>query len=147
MSKKRKNKYNARKIEIDGIIFDSKDEARYYLLLKNKKKKGEIRDFKMQEEFVLQDRFKNPRTGMVMQPIRYIADFVIIHNDGTEEVVDVKGYPTPVATLKRKIFEKKFNKPLYWVVHVKKRGGWLSYEENRRLINKEKREKEGGGRK
>src|SRR5699024_644200 len=125
-----KNKYNAKKVKIDGYVFDSKIEARYYLKLKRQKENGEIKDFKMQVEYILQDEFKNPRTGRVMQPIRYIADFVVIHNNGTEDVIDIKGYPTPIATLKRKMFEKKYNKPLHWIVYVIKRGGWLSYEEN-----------------
>ena len=36
------NKYNAVKTTIDGIKFDSKKEAKYYLYLKDKLEKGEI---------------------------------------------------------------------------------------------------------
>ena len=41
-------KYNNRKVTLDGIRFDSKDEARYYELLKRKKAQGEILNFELQ---------------------------------------------------------------------------------------------------
>ncbi|MCC0650786.1 DUF1064 domain-containing protein, partial [Clostridioides sp. ZZV15-6598] len=52
------SKYNNKKTTIDGIKFDSKDEAEYYLYLKDKKAKGEIKDFGLQQKFELQPKFK-----------------------------------------------------------------------------------------
>ncbi|MCC0650730.1 DUF1064 domain-containing protein, partial [Clostridioides sp. ZZV15-6598] len=52
------SKYNNKKTMIDGIKFDSKDEAEYYLYLKDKKAKGEIKDFGLQQKFELQPKFK-----------------------------------------------------------------------------------------
>jgi len=52
------SKYKSKKIEIDSIKFDSKDEANYYLYLKDKKAKGEIRDFGLQQKFELIPKFE-----------------------------------------------------------------------------------------
>lgn len=99
----RKNKYNNQKTIVDGIEFDSKKEADYYIYLKLLKKAGEIRDIGLQQRFVLQPGFE--KNGVKYQPITYIADFVITNNDGTTEVVDVKGVETQVFKIKQKLFE------------------------------------------
>ena len=99
----RKSKYNNQKTMVDGIEFDSKKEADYYIHLKLLKKAGEIKDIGLQQRFVLQPGFK--KNGVKYQPITYIADFVITNNDGTTEVVDVKGVETQVFKIKKKLFE------------------------------------------
>ena len=38
----------------------------------------------------------------------YRIDFVVYHNDGITEYVEVKGWPTPVWRLKWKLFEAIF---------------------------------------
>ena len=99
----RKSKYNNQKTMVDGIEFDSKKEADYYIHLKLLKKAGEIKDIGLQQRFVLQPGFK--KNGVKYQPITYIADFVITNNDGTTEVVDIKGVETQVFKIKKKLFE------------------------------------------
>jgi len=37
-----------------------------------------------------------------------VADFVIVNNDGTTDVVDVKGFETQVFKIKKKLFEYKY---------------------------------------
>ncbi len=105
-SKPKKNKYSNRKTTVDGITFDSKKEADYYLKLKQQKAAGEIKDFKLQPEYELQPRFK--KNGKTYRPIKYIADFIIDHNDGTTEVVDIKGMETEKFRIKKKLFEYKY---------------------------------------
>ena len=105
----RKSKYNNQKTMVDGIEFDSKKEADYYIHLKLLKKAGEIKDIGLQQRFVLQPGFK--KNGVKYQPITYIADFVITNNDGTTEVVDVKSsktFKTQVYRIKKKMFEYKY---------------------------------------
>lgn len=105
----RKNKYNNQKTIVDGIEFDSKKEADYYIHLKLLKKAGEIKDIGLQQRFVLQPGFE--KNGVKYQPITYIADFVITNNDGTTEVVDVKPsktFKTQVYRIKKKMFEYKY---------------------------------------
>ena len=94
---KRKSKYNANKVEIDGIKFDSQKEADYYCELKLRLAAKDIKGFCRQPEFVLA---KN---------LRYKADFIVFNNDGTSEIIDVKGMQTEVYKNKKKVFEDKFN--------------------------------------
>lgn len=101
-----KSKYNNKKVTIDGINFDSKKEAEYYMQLKLLKRAGEIKDFGLQERFLLQDGFD--KNGKHYRPITYYADFVIENLDGTTEVVDIKGIETQVFSIKKKLFEKKY---------------------------------------
>lgn len=102
----KKSKYKNEKTIVDGIQFDSIKEAEYYCKLKILKKAGEIKDFGLQPRFELQPAFE--KNGVKYHPITYVADFVIVNNDGTTDVVDVKGYETQVFKIKRKLFEYKY---------------------------------------
>ena len=46
---------------------------------------------------------------MLAKDLRYKADFIVFNNDGTSEIIDVKGMQTEVYKNKKKIFEDKFN--------------------------------------
>jgi len=83
---KKKSKYNNKKAWVDGICFDSNKEADYYSVLKTLHKAGEIKGFCRQPEFVLVEGNSKDRA------ITYKADFIVFHNDGRAEVIDVKGY-------------------------------------------------------
>ena len=100
---KRKSKYNNQKTIVDGIKFDSKKEAEYYCQLKLLKQAGEIKDYRLQPRYELQPAFE--KNSKKYRAITYIADFAIINNDGTTEVVDIKGVETQVFKIKKKIFE------------------------------------------
>ena len=96
LDKKKKSKYNANKVEVDGIKFDSKKEADFYNELKLRLSAGDIKGFCRQAEFILANN------------TRYKADFIVFNNDGTSDVIDVKGFKTDVYKLKKKLFEDKF---------------------------------------
>ena len=85
----KKSKYKNEKTIVDGIQFDSIKEAEYYCKLKILKQAGEIKNFGLQPKYELQPGFE--KNGVKYQPITYVADFVIVNNDGTTDVVDVKG--------------------------------------------------------
>lgn len=102
----KKHKYNAKKTEIDGITFDSQKEADYYCQLKLLKKSGKIKDFALQPKYELQPAFE--KDGKKFRPITYIADFLITYNDGSTEIVDIKGIETKDFRLKKKMFEYRF---------------------------------------
>lgn len=105
----RKNKYNNQKTIVDGIEFDSKKEADYYIHLKLLKRAGEIKDFGLQPRFELQEGFD--KNGKRYRPITYYADFIITNNDGTTEIIDVKSsktFKTQVYRIKKKMFEYKY---------------------------------------
>ena len=100
------SKYHNKKTEVDGIKFDSKKEALFYQELCLRKKAKDIDDFELQPRFLLQEGFN--KNGVRYRPIHYVADFTIYHNDGSWEVVDVKGKRTQVYGIKKKLFEKLY---------------------------------------
>ncbi|MFL0198166.1 DUF1064 domain-containing protein [Clostridium sp. WILCCON 0269] len=98
-----RSKYNAKEVVVDGITFDSKDEARYYEYLKKKKAKGEIENFELQPKFTLIPAFEYK--GKKERSSTYTLDFLIYNLDGTETYVDVKGDSTPQGELKFKMLK------------------------------------------
>lgn len=93
----KKSKYGAKKTKIDGHNFDSQKEAEYYSDLKFKTMAGEIQGFCLQPIFILAENLK------------YKADFVVFKNDGSFEIIDVKGFKTKEYKIKKKVFEDKYN--------------------------------------
>lgn len=109
------NKYLNKKTEIDGRVFDSRKEAKYYLYLKQRVADGAISDLRMQvpyelvpavwEEQVVHLKTKDKVVKrQVQKPIMYVADFVYINNEtGMTVVTDVKGFRTKEYYLKKKM--------------------------------------------
>ena len=92
------SKYHNRKVEIDGIKFDSIKEGERYLKLKLLLKAGKIRDLQIQVEFELIPK----QAGE--QACKYKADFVYHMADTGKMVVeDVKGKRTREYIIKRKL--------------------------------------------
>lgn len=99
---KRKNKYNAKKVIIDGIGFDSEKEGKRYVVLKKAQEEGVISDLELQPQYIILPAIKGTRVKhfkrkpdeveeyTIQQPIRYTADFRYVKN---KEVVveDIKG--------------------------------------------------------
>lgn len=121
----RRNKYNNKKVVVDGFKFDSAVESKYYLYLKSQKKIGTIKDFQLQKVFELQPSYRIG-DNRKQRAIKYVADFVVTKNDGSHVVIDVKGGKaamTDVFKLKRKLFEFKYQQPL--VTLILRRGTWI----------------------
>lgn len=121
----RRNKYNNKKVVVDGFKFDSAVESKYYLYLKSQKKIGIIKDFQLQKVFELQPSYRIG-DNRKQRAIKYVADFVVTKNDGSHVVIDVKGGKaamTDVFKLKRKLFEFKYQQPL--VTLILRRGAWI----------------------
>ena len=91
-------KYHSHKVEVDGITFDSKKEARRYEELKTLQNLGEISDLELQKKFVLiptqrEPDTKGPRGGVrkgkvVEKEVAYYADFFYHDNKTDENVVE-----------------------------------------------------------
>ena len=92
----KKSKYGAVKTQIDGHTFDSKKEADYYMELKMRLLAGEIRGYCLQPIFILAANLK------------YKADFIVFNNDGTTDIIDVKGFKTKEYIAKKKVLEDKY---------------------------------------
>jgi len=88
-----RHKFNAVRTEYDGIKFDSKKEAAYYMFLKTKKKAGLVLFWLRQVPFHLPGG------------VTYRCDFEVFMTDGTVEFIDVKGMRTPQYIQKRKQVE------------------------------------------
>lgn len=101
------SKYKNKKIEYDGIVFDSKKELHRYWELLELEKLNLIKQLQLQKKFVLQDKFK--MNGKTIRAITYIADFYYYDNQKKCYVVeDVKGIKTEVYKIKKKLFQHRY---------------------------------------
>jgi hypothetical protein len=111
------NKYNNKKAEADGLVFDSVRERNRYLELKLMERAGDISDLRRQVKFTLIDTQREPDTqgprggikrGKVIEKeTAYIADFVYTAN-GETVVEDAKGVKTPEYIIKRKLMLERY---------------------------------------
>jgi len=94
------NKFNAKKSEIDGKIFDSTSEGDYYYELKMQEKGGLIIGFDTQvkESFYMNE----------VWICDYYVDFLVYHNNGTSEYIEHKGLATSTWRLKWKMLQAKY---------------------------------------
>ncbi|MBG9548410.1 DUF1064 domain-containing protein [Cytobacillus firmus] len=100
------SKYGNKKTMCDGHHFDSHAEAKYYEQLKWLKHAKQIKSFKLQPRYLLQEGFK--KNGKTIRKVEYVADFEVKHLDGSIEVIDVKGVETEAFKLKRKWFDRLY---------------------------------------
>lgn len=107
-----RSKYGSKKVEYNGMVFDSKRECRRYKELEIIQQLGLISELRRQVKFVLIPAQREPDTigkrggkikgELIEREVSYIADFVYIENDKTV-VEDAKGMRTPEYILKRKM--------------------------------------------
>lgn len=112
IKRKSGNKYGSKKVEVDGITFDSKKEANRYKELKLLEQAGEITDLQRQVKFVLIPAQREPDTigtrggihkgKLIEKECAYYADFVYQEN-GKTVVEDTKGMRTTEYVIKRKL--------------------------------------------
>ena len=102
-------KYRNKKIEIDGIVFDSKKEAKRWQELKLLQAAGMIRDLQRQVKFVLipaqygAELTKAKKPKCIERECSYTADFVYYDEHGARIVEDTKGFRTKDYIIKRKL--------------------------------------------
>lgn len=97
-------KYGNRKVERDGIVFDSVKECQRYCELKLMQRAGVISDLQLQVPFELipAQKVEFPDGVVKERSVTYIADFVYKQN-GVQVVEDTKGYKTAEYNMKRKM--------------------------------------------
>lgn len=132
------SKYRAKKTVVDNITFDSIAESKYYEQLKWLLQAKQIKSFKLQPKFLLQEGFK--KNGVAVRKIEYIADFEVHKLDGSIEIVDVKGVETDVFSLKKRLYLKKYEHPLK-IVTLDKTLGWIELDQLKKLKRKPRRKK------
>lgn len=99
-----RNKFGAKRTEVDGITFASKAEAARYKTLKMELANGIIKNLELQPKF--------PIIVEGVKVCTYIADFRYELN-GRTIVEDVKGFQTPLFKLKAKLLKAKYKIDLY----------------------------------
>lgn len=107
------SKYNAKKVEYNGMTFDSKRELKRYKELELLEQAGEISNLQRQVKYVLIPTQREPdiigkrggvKKGKVIEhECSYTADFVYNDEDGDIVVEDTKGFRTKDYTIKRKL--------------------------------------------
>lgn len=145
-----RSKYKNKQVEVDGIIFDSALESKYYLHLKQLQEQGIVKSFEMQKTYLLLEGYTIE--GKKRQSIKFTPDFIVHYADGTARVIDVKGSEMAISRdfpLRKKMFECRYQMPLDVVMWSAIDGGWIEYEalkKARRLRkkNKEPSKKRGG---
>lgn len=121
------NKYGNKKVEYDGLKFDSKKEKDRYIFLKSQEMLGNIQDLQLQvkyelipaikEEYVEHLKTKDKvKTRTVQLAITYTCDFQY-YKDGVIVTEDVKASPKTASLdktflIKEKLFRWKFNRPI-----------------------------------
>ena len=107
------SKFNAKRVVIDGITFDSKKEAVRYGELLLLSKAGHLHNLKVHPPFELVAKFKHPIAGN-QRAITYTGDFAYTEarpGSGWVHVVeDVKTTATKTQAykLRRKLFLKRY---------------------------------------
>lgn len=109
---KKTSKYNAKKVRIDGILFDSKLEGNRYLELKQLLSLGVISD--------LETHKKYPLIVNSLEVTTYEADFVYKKN-GIEMVEDTKGVLTKEYKIKKKLMKAIYDKDIIEVYSKSKK--------------------------
>lgn len=109
-----KNKYHSKKVEVNGIVFDSKKEAKRFAELSLLEAAGAISDLQRQVKYVLIPAQREPDTfgarggikkgKTIEKECAYIADFVYKDLTLNKTVVeDTKGFKTKDYIIKRKL--------------------------------------------
>jgi hypothetical protein len=99
-----RNKYGAKKCQLDNITFDSIAEARRWQELRYLTRAGIIKDVRRQVPFVLIPAQKDETGRVIERAVVYRADFVYTE-DGKTVVEDVKSEATKTREyiIKRKL--------------------------------------------
>jgi len=107
------SKYNAKKVEYNGMTFDSKRELKRYKELELLQEAGEIKNLQRQVKYILIPTQREPdiigkrggvKKGKVIEhECSYTADFTYLDEDGDLVVEDSKGFKTKDYAIKRKL--------------------------------------------
>lgn len=90
----KRNKFNAQKVDLDGMTFDSKKEHKRYIELKARQQRGEIFGLEHHTKFELAPKTKIEGEKRAKPALRYFADFTYYISTGEYIVEDVKSAAT-----------------------------------------------------
>lgn len=131
IKRKKGERYNHTKVEVNGLKFDSKKEYQRYLVLKEAEDNGLITDLRTQvkyelipavvEEYIEHLKTKDKiKTRTLQLAITWTADFVYL-KDGEEVIEDVKPSKMLLSdrfVIKEKLFFWKYRKRIRLVYNI-----------------------------
>lgn len=98
------NKYHNDKVEVQGVKFVSKKEARRWAELRLLERGKKISDLQRQVKFELIPTQRDGEGKVIERAVNYIADFMYYDVEKGKIVVeDTKGFKTPEYIIKRKL--------------------------------------------
>lgn len=103
----RPTKYYSKKTTVDGIVFQSKLEARRYKHLKLLERAGEISELQWQIPYLLIDTQRYPNKPTLRKET-YVLDFQYRDKNGTMVYEDTKGYSNEKFPIKQKQMLEKY---------------------------------------
>lgn len=99
------NKYSAKRVQYQGIWFDSIHERNQYIILRDKQRRGEISDLQLQVPIWLEGR-DGPLLTRTGQQMRLTVDFVYVDTASGETLyVDAKGKITRDYEVRKAVAE------------------------------------------
>jgi hypothetical protein len=128
-------KYHNKKTEVNGIEFDSKAEADYYVYAMQLQAAGHITRLDLQPRFELMRAFTDNELRR-HRAIVYVADFYIEYKDGRRLVIDVKGVQTAEFKLKRKLYAYRATIEMWpelAVIAFDAKFGWIDSDELKKM--------------
>lgn len=133
-SNKGRSKYGNKKIESNGVKFDSKLELYCFNMLRNLGF-----EFEFQKKIVIVEKFRYNGEGI--RELTIVVDFVLNHN-GKTIYIDTKGFPTEVSKLKYKLLKNKIkdeeNTIVIWLHSEKEVNQFLiNLKEEKNVNNKQ----------
>ena len=129
--------------------------SKYYKYLLELKKQGIVKEFTLQPNFLLQEKFINLNGDIILgsnkdfekikrknkletiSAINYISDFDVIYTDGHREIIDIKGLETPEFRLKLKLFKYKYPE-LNIRLLILYKNEWIDLKDYKKLKSKGK---------
>lgn len=133
-SNKGRSKYGNKKIESNGVKFDSKLELYCFNMLRNLGF-----EFEFQKKIVIVEKFRYNGEGI--RELTIVVDFVLNYN-GKTIYIDTKGFPTEVSKLKYKLLKNKIkdeeNTIVIWLHSEKEVNQFLiNLKEEKNVNNKQ----------
>lgn len=110
------SKYNSKKVEYQGMVFDSKLECTYYVYLKELEQQGKIHNLQRQIKYQLLPRQTDSKGKFKFHPVEYVSDFEY-DAQGVHHVIDTKGFKTPDFRLKQKLFYYNFKNEIECILY------------------------------
>ncbi len=100
---KGRSKYHAKRVHLDGYLFDSQAEAKRYAELRLLEKAGHIRNLVVHPTFPI--AINGTKVCTVIADFSFVdlSDEKSFSTFGLTRVIDVKGLDLPISRLKRKL--------------------------------------------